>query len=118
MDNTLANFKEIDEMLDGDPEAMKEFYEAAIISFSDFCNDYKTCMNNRDFEELRKVGHRIRPAAQMLGLDLVNKKYEDAKQLLQNDASDEELKTAVDEVDTLCSKIVENFKDKISRIQQ
>lgn len=117
MDNTLANFKEIDEMLDGDPEAMKEFYEAAIISFSEFCEDYKKCMKNRDLEELRKVGHRIRPAAQMLGLELVNEKYEDSKQLLMDQESDKRVTTAVNEVDKLCDKIIGDFKDKIDQIE-
>ena len=117
MNDTLANFDEIDDMLDGDPEAQVEFYEAAITSFSDFCNDFKTCMSDRDLEDLRKVGHRIRPAAQMLGVTEINEKYEEAKQLLKNEETDQQVTDVIEEVDYLCNTIIDDFKEKIDTIK-
>lgn len=94
-----------------------EFSEASIESFSEFSTAFNKYMNERDLENLRRAGHKIKPVAQMLNADRIVDLYEEGKMLLTEDAPKEEIQQNVDQVGQLCSQIVEEF-DEIIRTTQ
>lgn len=111
--NSVVQFGQINQMLDNDPEYFKEFCEAALRSFGTFQRDFKIHMQNRDLENLRKVGHRIKPAAQMLGIHKLVDEYNEAKNLLQSDADMKKIEVSIQRVDALCDQILAEFNNKI-----
>lgn len=95
----------ISNMLFDDPEYVVEFCEAGVSSFKEFSENFQTHLKDRNMEDLRKAGHKIKPGAQMMGADVVVEKYEDAKELLRNQADDHELSEAADKMNKICATI-------------
>lgn len=101
----------IRDMLYRDEKYVKEFAGASIQSFSEFKESFREHVIAREMEELRRAGHKIKPAALMLNLNAIIDMYEKSKLLLQNDADDDELKELVDAMDTFCEQILEEFSE-------
>ena len=97
--------QKITEMLFDDPAYVAEFCEAGIVSFNEFIESFQSTVMDRNMEELRKAGHKIKPGAQMMGADEVIEEYEHAKTLLEEDASAEELSKSVEKMQNICSTI-------------
>lgn len=102
-------------MLYGEEEYIKEFAEAAIISFEEFSDNYKKFLLLRDETNFRKAGHKIKPATQMLGLDPILDEYEHAKTLIWDKAPDEDLEKSVDKVQSLCKQVLKELKEKLQK---
>jgi len=100
-------------MLDNDPEYFQEFCEAAFVSFENFRDEYHQAMLNRDLSALKKTGHRIKPAVQMMDIGTILKQYKSDKQLLKNEASMERLKASNKKMQAMCNKILAEFTKKI-----
>lgn len=97
--------EKISDMLFHDMEYVAEFCEAGIISFDEFIENFRTHLLNRNMEDLRKAGHKIKPGAQMMGAHEVVEKYEHAKTLLNNEAGEEELIETADAMQQICDSI-------------
>ena len=97
-------------MLYGDDEFIREFCEAAADSFNEFSQKYREHLVSRQEEDLRRAGHKIKPVAQMIGVETVVEEYENAKRLLHNDRPDEELIHSTEKMDRLTSRIIEELK--------
>ncbi len=106
------NFDEVIKLIGSDNNHLKEFCEAGIISFTDFKKEYKQHLLNQDLKSLHKSGHRIKPVAQLLGLQTIINYYEKDKQILTDDKSDEKLKKSVQKMENRCDKIIDAFKNK------
>ena len=115
METEIVQFSDIKNMLGDDPEYLKEFCQAAVISFTEFRNDYETSMRNHDMEKLKKTGHKIKPAAQMIGVHQVVDEYENAKRLLKDSAPDDEVNASIEKQQALCDKIIGDFKRQINQ---
>lgn len=113
---SLIDFTYINETLYGDKDFIKEFCSAAILSFSEFKENYQKHLFNRNEPELRKAGHKIKPVAQMLKLDAVLDEYENAKILLAEESPDDQLKTSVSKMNNTCSEILKELEETIERI--
>lgn len=113
--NGLVDFSSVHEMLYGEEKFIGEFSEAAIQSFSEFQKSYKEHLLARDETNFRKAGHKIKPVAQMLGLDQILKEYEYAKTLLWDDKSDEALRDSVQKIDEICAKVLQELKAKLNQ---
>lgn len=106
----MSNYQFIDpekitNMLFDDMEYVVEFCEAGVTSFEEFRENFSTHLLDRNMEELRKAGHKIKPGAQMMGADEVIEEYEKAKSLLENKASKEELVQSRDKMQYICKTI-------------
>lgn len=110
---TLVEFGAIRKMLDNDPDAIQEFSVAAQQSFSSFKREFRTHMHNRDLKNLKKVGHRIKPIAQMLGVNQLVDYYYQAKETLRNTGSEQDIEELVTAMDSICNKIMHEFKAKL-----
>lgn len=99
-------------MLYGEEKFISEFAEAAIISFSEFSEHYSTFLLNRDEENFRKAGHKIKPVAQMLGLQQVIDEYEHAKKLLWDESPKKELEISSNKIQNICAKVIAELEDK------
>lgn len=110
----LVNFTALNEMLYGDDRYIKEFAEAAILSFSEFNTHYAQYLAKRDEENFRKAGHKIKPVAQMLGLDQIVDEYERGKNLIWEDQPDKELTNSINTIDTICSQVLLELENIIS----
>ena len=108
----LIDFSEISKMLYGDEKFIKEFSEAAVISFSEFQENYIQFLLQRDEENFRKAGHKIKPVAQMLNLDQILKEYEHGKTLLWEEKMDEELKASAQRIETICNEVIAELNEK------
>ncbi|MEX0609135.1 MAG: taurine dioxygenase [Balneolaceae bacterium] len=75
----LIDFSSISEMLSGDQKFIKEFAEAAVLSFQEFSENYSKFLISQDETEFRKAGHKIKPVAKMLGLNQIVDEYESEK---------------------------------------
>lgn len=99
----------ITSMLFNDAEYVVEFCEAGVSSFDEFVENFRTHLMDRNMEELRKAGHKIKPGAQMMGADEVVEEYENAKILLQNEAGNNELKQLASKMQEMCLGIKDDL---------
>jgi hypothetical protein len=113
MKDKLVQFDQLNEMLDDDPAYFREICEAAIMSFTYYRDDYRKSMLSNDLALLRKAGHRIRPVSQMIGVDKIMAEYENAKKLLDSDATNEHIKDSITTTESLCNQIIDEFHQKM-----
>lgn len=113
MDNekSLVDLSTLKEMLYGEETYIKEFTDAAVISFSEFKEHYSTYLLQRDEVSFRKAGHKIKPVAQMLGLDLIIEEYENAKTLLWDEKSDDDLVTSSKMMEGICDRVIKELTE-------
>lgn len=113
--NKLIDFSAVHEMLYGEEKFIMEFSEAAIQSFSEFQKSYKEYLLARDETNFRKAGHKIKPVAQMLGLDQILEEYEQAKTLIWDEKPDKDLNTSVKKIDEICTKVLAELEAKLNQ---
>lgn len=99
------NPEKITNILFDDTEYVIEFCEAGVTSFKEFLDNYQKHLMNRNLEDFRKAGHKIKPGAQMMGADEVIEEYEKAKSLLQNGANNGDLSESVNKMEEICTTI-------------
>ena len=92
----------IGEMLYQDEKYIKEFAEASIQSFSEFKEQFRKYATARELENLRRAGHKIKPAALMLNLNELIEIYEESKTMIEEDAPDEQIAGLTDRMDAYC----------------
>jgi len=107
----------ITDMLFDDGAYVAEFCNAGISSFDEFIEHYRTYLLDRNMADLRKAGHKIKPGAQMMGATEVVEEYENAKQLLNDEASDDKLQASVDTMQELCDTIREELSELAEKQQ-
>ncbi|MEX0648052.1 MAG: taurine dioxygenase, partial [Balneolaceae bacterium] len=95
----------------GDEEYIREFAGASIESFSEFSEHFKIYLLAREMDNLKRAGHKIKPVAQMLHLEPVMETYEHSKQLLEQNASTEDLADQADKMSDFCNRVIVEFKD-------
>ena len=110
----LVDFSSLTEMLYGETKYIKEFAEAAVLSFNEFQKNYSSFLTERDEVNFRKAGHKIKPVAQMLGLQLIIDEYEFAKTLIWDKKPDGDLKTSVDKMNGICNRVLAELSDIIA----
>lgn len=98
-------------MLYGEMDYIKEFSEAALTSFSEFQENYSQFLLARDEVNFRKAGHKIKPVAQMLGLEVILDEYEHAKSLIWDEKGDEDLKASTKKMDKICEQVLSELKE-------
>lgn len=102
-------------MLFGESKYIVEFCEAALDSFTEYGAHYNQYLLARDETQFRKAGHKIKPVAQMLGLDNLLEEYENAKILLQTESSDQFLEESVQRVDEIIKLVIQDCNYKCCR---
>lgn len=98
-------------MLYGDEKYIHEFAEAAIVSFTEFKENFITFLQQRDEVNLRRAGHKIKPVAQMLGIQSILDEYEASKELLWKKKDDAELKTTVKRMSEICDQVLDELEE-------
>ena len=111
----LVDFSSLNEMLYSEEALIKEFAAAAILSFSEFNEHYREYLSKRDEVPFRKSGHKIKPVAQMLGLQQIVDEYERGKTLLWEEKTDEELLNSINKIDAICSQVLSELQDIINK---
>ncbi len=110
----LIDFTDLNEMLYGDERYIKEFAAAAVVSFSEFKTNYSKYLRLRNEDAFRKAGHKIKPVAQMLGLNIIIEEYEHAKKLIWDEKQDSEVVASINKMDKICTTVLnelENLSD-------
>ena len=92
-------------MLFDDAEYVIEFCEAGVSSFDEFISNYRTHLLERNIEDLRKAGHKIKPGAKMMGADEVVDEYENAKSLIRDNAKQDKLQNSVEKMQEICDTV-------------
>lgn len=98
-------------MLFGEAKYIKEFAEAAVISFEEFKENYTLFLINRDEVNFRKAGHKIKPVAQMLGLNMILEEYELAKSLIWEEQPDTKLGHSSQKMGSIIDKVISELKE-------
>ena len=98
-------------MLYGEASYIKEFAVAAITSFQEFQENYSTFLLERDEVNFRKAGHKIKPVAQMLALEMILDEYELAKSLIWDEAESTKLKSSVKKMNAICDQVLLELKE-------
>ena len=111
----LIDYTYINETLYGDKGFLKEFSEAAKLSFSEFKGNYQKYLLSRNETELRKAGHKIKPVAQMLKIEAVLNEYEHAKELLLKGSREEELEKSAKKMNAICEEILLELEENIAQ---
>ncbi|MEX2573326.1 MAG: hypothetical protein WD317_03475, partial [Balneolaceae bacterium] len=62
--------------------------------------------------------HKITPVAELLELDQVLGEYRYSKEMLANNADEEELRESVRRVRRICSRITDEFHDIMNNIKK
>jgi HPt (histidine-containing phosphotransfer) domain-containing protein len=107
--NPLVDVDLISEMLYQDEKYIKEFAGASIQSFSEFKEQFRKHATARELENLRRAGHKIKPAALMLNLNELIDIYEESKTLIQDEASDQQIAGLADRMDAYCDQVLDEF---------
>ncbi|MEO1023585.1 MAG: taurine dioxygenase [Bacteroidota bacterium] len=109
--NNIVDFSTLNEMLYGETQYIKEFAQAAIVSFQEFKTNYTTHLRAGDETNFRKAGHKIKPVAQMLGIDRVIENYEEAKNNLMGEGDQNDRENMIAEIEALCGRVVEELQE-------
>jgi HPt (histidine-containing phosphotransfer) domain-containing protein len=88
-------------MLFGEVKYVKEFADAAIISFDEFKNNFAQYLKDRDEVNFRRMGHKIKPVAQMLGLIMI---LEEA--LIKQKGSDLAISNSLQRIHTIIDQVL------------
>lgn len=102
----IVDFSSVAEMLFGEDEFIREFADAAIQSFTEFQTNFSLFLKDRDESNLRKAGHKIKPVAQMLNVQMLVDEYEHSKILLTDNRSNDELDASVIKMNSICNKVL------------
>lgn len=105
MDYHFIDPEKITDMLYGDAKYVVDFCEAGVTSFEEFIDNFRVHLMDRNMEDLRKAGHKIKPGAQMMGAHDVVEEYENAKKLISKNADKEELERSADKMQQMCKTI-------------
>lgn len=97
-------------MLFGEEKYIVEFSEASIQSFTEFSDNFTKFLLSRDIENLRKAGHKIKPVAMMLNVNELMDIYEESKVQISENQSDKKLKETADHVQSICTKVINEFR--------
>lgn len=112
--NKYIELDKIYSMLFHEEKYVIEFAEASILSFSEFSEHYSKFLIDRDIENLRRAGHKIKPVVQMLELDEILVEYEQAKQMLEDERPKNDLAKSAERITKTCEQIVKEFEQIIS----
>lgn len=107
----IVDFTTLNEMLFGEAKYIKEFADAAIISFEEFKENYTLFLIQRDEVNFRKAGHKIKPVAQMLGLNMILDEYELAKMLIWDEKPDVDLGTSSQKMSGIIDRVLIELKE-------
>ncbi|MCG8372544.1 MAG: taurine dioxygenase [Balneolales bacterium] len=110
----LVDFTTLNEMLFGEEKYIKEFAQAAIISFEEFKENYTLFLLKKDEVNFRKAGHKIKPVAQMLGIDIILDEYETAKNLIWDDNPDSDLKASCSNMDEILDQVLAELQEVVN----
>lgn len=113
MRNNYIDRDLVSNMLFGEEKYITEFSEASIQSFSEYSDNFTQFLLSKDIENLRRAGHKIKPVALMLNVNILLDLYEEAKIQIMTNQSDENLKNTADSVQNVCNKVVNEFKELI-----
>jgi len=108
---SYIDFSELSKMLYGESKYIAEFAEAAMSSFREYDEHYRKYLLNRDEENFRRAGHKIKPVAQMLNVHDLLKEYENAKQLLWDQEKDELLQKSTQRTSSVISEVLRELED-------
>ncbi len=107
----IVDFTTLNEMLFGEAKYIKEFAEAAVISFEEFNENYTLFLIKRDEVNFRKAGHKIKPVAQMLGLNMILDEYEIAKELIWEEKTDSELGDSSQRMSKIIDRVLAELRE-------
>lgn len=108
--NPIVDRQVIIDLLYGDEEYISEFSVASIESFSDFKTQFEKSLKQRDMENLKRAGHKIKPVAQMMKLDTIITMYETSKILLEEEANDESINKMISKMNDYCTQLINELK--------
>ncbi len=111
--DTAINENKIREMLFDDEQYIREFCEAAMDSFREFSNNYETFLLDDDETNFRKNGHKMKPVAQMIGVDELVDEYEHAKTLLHVDGNREKRESSIRRIQQLSARVIRELETVI-----
>lgn len=106
---TYLDLSQIKEMLYDNENYIREFAAATESSFNEFAENYEKFLLQRNEEKFRKAGHKIKPVAQMLGVDKIVEEYEHGKTLLWDDKNEDELKKSITRIKKICDGVIEEL---------
>lgn len=105
------DFSDLEEMLYGDEVYIKDFAQAAIQSFTEFSENYRTYLLAEDETNFRKAGHKIKPVAKMLHIEEIVNEYEHAKTLLHQDENQEKLEQSSRKMTQIVDHILQELNE-------
>ncbi|MGM0505754.1 MAG: taurine dioxygenase [Bacteroidota bacterium] len=109
----MIQIETIRSLLMGQDEFIEEFATASIDSFGEFADQLKIHLPARNTDAFRRAGHKIKPVAQMLEQEDLLNAYEEAKDRLRSEATDEEVQDSVETLASHCEEIQTQFRSII-----
>lgn len=102
--------EKIEELMFNEGEYIIEFCEAGLSSYAEFSGNFKKHLQNRDLEGLKKAGHKIKPGLQMMGAEVILEEYENAKQLLETGAGEEQINQSIQKMTGFCDTVEQELQ--------
>ena len=106
MNKPIVDRDVIKNLLYGDEDYLDEFVQVSIISFTEFKENFDKHLSNRDLASLRTTGHKVKPVAQMMNLHGLLELYEKSKLVIQENMSDDELKSVLNRMNAYCEVLL------------
>jgi hypothetical protein len=104
----------IKDLLYGDEDYLEEFVKVSIISFSEFKEKFEVNLSDRDLTALRTTGHKVKPVAQMMNLYGMLELYEQAKSIIEENKTENELIELQENMNTYCTLLLEELNEMVS----
>ncbi len=102
--------EKIEELMFNEGEYIIEFCEAGLSSYAEFSGNFVKHLQNRDLEGLKNTGHKIKPGLQMMGAEVILEEYENAKQLLESEAGEEQINKSIEKMTGFCDTVEKELK--------
>jgi hypothetical protein len=102
----------------GDQAFQKKMILMYMDSFEEFKTHYRHALINRNVKLVQELLHKMRPAFQIIQVDLLNNLIDQGVQLVKDPASDTEMLTQIIErVEYLSSRIISDLSEAIQKLR-
>ena len=105
------------EMAMGDDSIIIEIIKVFLKDAPDAIEQMKACYVNKDWEQLAKIAHRIKPNLSYMGMDRARELILDIEQQAKSGNIRDDFRQQITEFDQLCNRAFDELTDKIEQLK-
>jgi HPt (histidine-containing phosphotransfer) domain-containing protein len=104
------NIQKIQNFAENDKSFIKDMLNSFINNTPEYINSIKSAFENKEWEELAKAIHKIKPTFQYLSIEPIKLPLEQAEKFAKDDPQNQKLPSVLEEVYLMTLKSIEEAK--------